>query len=227
MIVSSRCATVMIVHVRNSSRIKRCITPSVSASTLLVASSRSRILLLVRIIARARQKICCWPCERGDAVISASKPPRGERIVQRPTLVSAVIMQALGMRPVGSAFRRTEPERMKGSCGMVVRFERMMLRGIVLRSKLSIVIEPAELLRMRRSTERRELFPLWSLDYTHTILKKNIIHLPDRPQTPIFSPCLMLNVTFFSAGEVSLCKCYHAVSTLWNYLPTHMMQRRP
>ena len=61
---------------------------------------------------------------------------------------------------VGSRFRRTEPERMKGSWGIVVIFWRIISRGIVLRSSPSMVMVPDEMSRIRRRTERREDLPL-------------------------------------------------------------------
>lgn len=86
------------------------------------------------------------------------------------------MMRSSVVIPVGSAFRRTEPGRMKGSCGMVIILDRIISRGIVLRSRSSILIVPEELSRMRRRTERRELFPLQkSLDEYHA---KNGVHLP-------------------------------------------------
>lgn len=88
-------------------------------------------------------------------------------------------MASSGMRVVGSAFRRTEPERIKGSCGMVVILERIISRGMVLRSRLSSVIVPEELSRMRRKTERRELLPLRMLvNENHA---KEELHLPTCP----------------------------------------------
>jgi hypothetical protein len=82
---------------------------------------------------------------------------------QRPTLVKAVIIDSSEVDEVGSALRRTEPERMKGSCGMVTTLERIISRGRTWRSTPSIVMVPDSISRILSRTERSELFPLfWS-----------------------------------------------------------------
>jgi hypothetical protein len=53
---------------------------------------------------------------------------------QRPTLFKAIIIDSSEVDEVGSALRRTEPERMKGSCGMVTIRERIISRGMTGRS---------------------------------------------------------------------------------------------
>lgn len=70
---------------------------------------------------------------------------------------------------------------------MVVIFERMRERGMVARSRPSMVIVPDEGSRIRRRSERRVLFPE-----------------PVRPQTPSFCPGLIWNEMFCRAGELSL-----------------------
>ena len=67
---------------------------------------------------------------------------------------------------VGSAFKRTEPARMKGSCGMVMSLERMISRGSRDRSRESIVMLPESRSRMRRRTERSDDLPLYPLGNT-------------------------------------------------------------
>lgn len=64
---------------------------------------------------------------------------------------------------VGSAFKRTEPARMNGSCGMAVIRDRIISRGRVERSRLSIRIVPSVMSTRRRKTERRVLLPLFLL----------------------------------------------------------------
>jgi hypothetical protein len=64
----------------------------------------------------------------------------------------------------GSAFIRTEPARMKGSWGMVTIRDRIISRGMTCRSRLSILIVPESMSRMRRRMERSELLPLWRLE---------------------------------------------------------------
>ena len=79
---------------------------------------------------------------------------------QSPTLVNEEMMRLSGTVPVGSAFKRTEPERMNGSCGMVMIRERIISRGTKRMSMSSMVIVPESISMIRRRTERRELFPL-------------------------------------------------------------------
>ena len=64
----------------------------------------------------------------------SERPPRGEMICQRFTLVNAAIIVSSLARPVGSALMRTDSLRMKGSCGMAIMRVRMISRGMVERS---------------------------------------------------------------------------------------------
>ena len=92
---------------------------------------------------------------------------------------------------------------MNGSCGIAIILDRIISRGMVLRSRPSTVIVPEELSMMRRKVERRELLPLWSSAVVdHTV--DGFTCLPVRPQIPTFSPCLMLTETSRNAGIFSL-----------------------
>ncbi len=82
--------------------------------------------------------------------------------------------------------------------------ERIISRGIIVRSRPSIVIVPEEWSRIRRSTERREDLPLWLFSYYLGDCESVSTYLPVRPHIPIFSPCLIVNETFCSAGEFPL-----------------------
>lgn len=67
---------------------------------------------------------------------------------------------------VGSAFKRMEPARKKGSWGMVMMRERIVSRGMSERSTESIVIVPESRSKIRRMTERRVDLPLILLEGT-------------------------------------------------------------
>ena len=96
--------------------------------------------------------------------MSASSPPREERMSQSPTLVSEVMIASSEVSEAGSAFKRTDPASMKGSWGIVTIRERMISRGMTCRSKLSILIVPESMSMIRRRTERSELLPLQRLE---------------------------------------------------------------
>lgn len=65
---------------------------------------------------------------------------------------------------VGSAFKRTEPARIKGSWGIAMIRERIVSRGIRERSMESIVMVPESRSKIRRRTERRDDLPLILLE---------------------------------------------------------------
>ena len=92
--------------------------------------------------------------------MSASRPPREERRVQRFNFARAVMMVGSGWVWVGSAFRRTVPVRRKGSCGMAIRRCRIREWGGVGRGWVSIVMVPEVRSRRRRRARRREDLPL-------------------------------------------------------------------
>jgi hypothetical protein len=80
---------------------------------LLVASSRTRTFP-GRRIARARQKSCCWPCERKTSLMSVSSPPFSWILVYSPTDFRASIMALSGWEPSGSMLRLMLPLIMSG-----------------------------------------------------------------------------------------------------------------
>lgn len=149
----------MIVYPWNSSLITRCITRSVSLSTLLVASSNINTLLFLSI-ALAKHNNCCCPCESGWSSSTASRPPRLSSADQIPILVNAETMAESSDVPAGSTLPRTEPETINGSWEMAMSRWRRTSRGIVLMSMPSMVMVPDEISTRRRSVRMRELFPL-------------------------------------------------------------------
>lgn len=62
--------------------------------------------------------------------------------------------------PAGSAFKRTDPERMNGSCGMVIRRERIVSRRMTCKFSPSMLREPELISMIRRSIDSSEDLPL-------------------------------------------------------------------
>jgi len=117
--------------------------------------------------------------EKGLDVLSASKPPREaitgyKATVFRASIIASSEVVEEGVGDEGIAFKRTEPGKMTGSCGMIFRCERRVERGIVLVERESIMISPESRSRRRKSARRSEDLPL-----------------PVRPQMAIFWPAWM------------------------------------
>lgn len=92
--------------------------------------------------------------------MSASRPPRSDRSVHKPSFSRAVMMRVSVEEEVGSAFWRMVPVRMKGSWGTAMSRERIVSRGMRERSRSSIVRVPESISIIRRRAESRELLPL-------------------------------------------------------------------
>ena len=86
----------------------------------------------------------------------------------------------------GSRLKRTEAEKMTGSCGMMPRRARSTLSGTVRASTPSMKMVPPASSWMRNSAIISELLPL-----------------PVRPATPIFSPPLTLKLRPLSTSGPS------------------------
>ena len=137
--------------------------------------------------------------------MSESRPPRDSRMDHNPTFSKEEMRRESGRRGVGSRLTRTVPDIMKGSWGIVIIRERMVSRGSVERERLSTVIAPEELSRVRRRTQRREDLPLCvSISGKEEEEIEVRACLPVLLQMPIFSPCLMVKETSFNAGGLSL-----------------------
>lgn len=130
-----------------------------SKTNLLITSSRSSTFPFLRT-ALARLNSCFCPCDRFSSSISASSPPLPSMTFHSSTFCSASTISSSVTEVVGSAFRRTPPSKMYGSCGTATREERTCSWGMVERGILSMVMEPWEIGRRRRRVERREDLPL-------------------------------------------------------------------
>jgi hypothetical protein len=113
--------------------------------------------------ARARQKSWRWPCEKLPplSVTGAS------RRLSRPSMTgfSATASRACHTStsecsPKGSRLRRTDPENMNGSCGIMLRPRRSVSSPMPQMSTPSMNIAPASGSTMRKNARNSELLPL-------------------------------------------------------------------
>ncbi len=128
-------------------------------TNLLITSSKSNTFPFLKT-ALARLNSCLCPCDRFSSSISASSPPLPSMTSHNSTFCSASTISSSVTEVVGSAFSRTLPSKMYGSCGTATREERTCSWGMVERGMLSMEMEPWEIGRRRRRVERREDLPL-------------------------------------------------------------------
>ena len=70
----------------------------------------------------------------------------------------------------GIAFKRTEPGKITGSWGIMLRRERRIERGNVVAERESMVIEPSRRSRRRKRASRRDDLPLmYAVQNTDTL----------------------------------------------------------
>mmetsp|Transcript_6912 Transcript_6912/g.24943 ORF Transcript_6912/g.24943 Transcript_6912/m.24943 type:complete len:370 (+) Transcript_6912:1295-2404(+) len=149
---------------------------SVSPSTLLVASSRIRILDL-RIRALAMQSSCFWPTERlpPPSSMLESKPflsGSSWMVDFRPDSLSAFQISASpSVSLKGSRLLLTVPEKMTGSWGTS--------ESLLLRSGSAVVA---------MSTSSMVMLPLSSSTILYSVIIMVDLPQPVLPHTPIFSP---------------------------------------
>mmetsp|Transcript_4225 Transcript_4225/g.6463 ORF Transcript_4225/g.6463 Transcript_4225/m.6463 type:complete len:248 (+) Transcript_4225:758-1501(+) len=171
MTVSRRWAMVITVHFTNSSFRVCCMRPSVTASTLAVASS-STMTRLFFIRARPRHNSCRSPTLKFSppGVTGASRPSErrwtaGCRCTRFKTSHSSESSYSCH----GSRLSRTVPENKVGSCGMI---DRAFLRSSKPISDIftpSMTIRPSLTSTSLNRAVRRELFPAPVLPTTPTL----------------------------------------------------------
>mmetsp|Transcript_11549 Transcript_11549/g.40386 ORF Transcript_11549/g.40386 Transcript_11549/m.40386 type:complete len:203 (+) Transcript_11549:612-1220(+) len=106
-------------------------------------------------------------------------------LLRRPTLSSASHTSASLYCLNGSRLSRTVPENSTGSCGMMARLRRSVVRPRFAQSWPSSETEPLSTSTIRYSVSSNELLPL-----------------PVRPTTPTFSPACTVNDTDLSTRGV-------------------------
>mmetsp|Transcript_10252 Transcript_10252/g.34847 ORF Transcript_10252/g.34847 Transcript_10252/m.34847 type:complete len:245 (+) Transcript_10252:51-785(+) len=173
MIVTRRCAIVIVVLSDTSSRRVCWISMSVSWSMDAVASS-STSTRDGRKRARPRHSSCRWPTLRlqPPAVTVIARPSTWEATTgDRWHRRRAVHTSSSVCSSKGSRLERTVPEKSTGSCGMMESALRSVLRSRLDVSMPSMRMHPELRGTMRYSASRREVFPE-----------------PVRPTTPTLAP---------------------------------------
>mmetsp|Transcript_17831 Transcript_17831/g.55334 ORF Transcript_17831/g.55334 Transcript_17831/m.55334 type:complete len:229 (-) Transcript_17831:1683-2369(-) len=191
MMVLRRWATVMTVQWAKAVRIVSWMSLSVCGSTDDVASSSTSTRWL-RARARARQSSCFSPMDSDDSPSSRSSGVfSSPASLALATMVSfrwqcssASSILSSGTCLNGSMFSRTEPLKSTGSCGIAESFERSDSSGIVDVSTPSM----------------RSFESLMSGMSRNSVSSSELLPLPVRPQTPIFSPPLIATLTSLSTS---------------------------
>mmetsp|Transcript_42749 Transcript_42749/g.79157 ORF Transcript_42749/g.79157 Transcript_42749/m.79157 type:complete len:285 (-) Transcript_42749:775-1629(-) len=217
MIVLTRCAMVIMVLPSNASRSVRCISRSVSKSTLLVASSRRRTRHFRRR-ARPRHSSCLWPCDRlspysATVPLSPSGMASTAALIPHPSRADHSSLSSYSSN--GSKFDRIVPENRTGFWGMIPSFDRRSSRPTRRTSTPSMTMgglyeetaASSSLLGVKSGSTIRIKFS-----------RSDDLPLPVLPTTPILSPPDIDTFSPFRTRGVPdrylMCKSFSSIAPL-------------